>query len=48
MIFLMRAQNYWGGALKDKVLNAMAFWVIRPDSGDPVMTWLKVFEILIG
>lgn len=39
--------NYWGGELKDKVLNRDGVLVIRPDSGDPVMTLLKVFEILM-
>ncbi len=36
----------WGKELKDKVLQRNGTLVIRPDSGDPVTTLLKVFEIL--
>jgi nicotinamide phosphoribosyltransferase len=36
----------WGTKFKDQVLNRNATLVIRPDSGDPVQTLLKVFEIL--
>lgn len=38
--------NYWGGELKDIVLNRKGTLVIRPDSGDPVLTLLRVFDIL--
>lgn len=36
----------WGKELKDKILARNGRLVIRPDSGDPVQTLLKVFEIL--
>lgn len=36
----------WGKELKDKILQRNGRLVIRPDSGDPVLTLLKVFEIL--
>lgn len=39
-------EEYWGEELKEKILNRDGTLVIRPDSGDPVMTLLKVFEIL--
>ncbi len=39
-------EEYWGDQLKDKVLEREGVLVIRPDSGDPVMTLLKVFEVL--
>lgn len=39
--------DYWGAELKDKVMERNGTLVIRPDSGDPVMTLLKVFEILL-
>lgn len=39
--------NYWGGELKDKILKRDGVLVIRPDSGDPLRTLLKVFEILM-
>lgn len=38
--------DYWGTELKDQLLNRDGTLVIRPDSGDPVATLLKVFEIL--
>lgn len=38
--------DYWGGELKDIVLNRKGTLVIRPDSGDPVLTLLRVFDIL--
>jgi nicotinamide phosphoribosyltransferase len=38
--------NLWGGELKDKVLQRNGTLVIRPDSGDPTRTLLKVFELL--
>ena len=39
--------QYWGTELKDLVLSRDGVLVIRPDSGDPVFTLLKVFEILL-
>jgi nicotinamide phosphoribosyltransferase len=39
-------ENLWGGALKDKILNRAGVLVIRPDSGDPIMTLQKIFELL--
>lgn len=36
----------WGKELKDKILSRNGRLVIRPDSGDPVQTLLRVFEIL--
>jgi len=39
-------EEYWGGALKEEILSRKGTLVIRPDSGDPVMTLLKIFEIL--
>lgn len=40
-------KEYWGQKLKDVVLNREGTLVIRPDSGDPVFTLLKVFDILM-
>jgi nicotinamide phosphoribosyltransferase len=37
---------YWGTELRDEILNRDGTLVIRPDSGDPIMTLLKIFEIL--
>jgi nicotinamide phosphoribosyltransferase len=39
-------ENYWGGELKEQVLQRKGTLVIRPDSGDPVKTLLKVFDLL--
>jgi nicotinamide phosphoribosyltransferase len=39
-------KEYWGGELKEEILNREGTLVIRPDSGDPIMTLLKIFEIL--
>jgi nicotinamide phosphoribosyltransferase len=39
-------ENYWGDELKEQVLQRKGTLVIRPDSGDPVKTLLKVFELL--
>ncbi|MEN7550932.1 nicotinate phosphoribosyltransferase [Rapidithrix thailandica] len=39
-------ENYWGEELKTEILDREGTLVIRPDSGDPVMTLLKIFEIL--
>jgi nicotinamide phosphoribosyltransferase len=36
----------WGKEFKDKILQRNGTLVIRPDSGDPVQTLLKVFEML--
>jgi nicotinamide phosphoribosyltransferase len=36
----------WGRELKNKILQRNGTLVIRPDSGDPVKTLLKVFEML--
>jgi len=38
--------EYWGEELKQIVLNRDGTLVIRPDSGDPVLTLLRVFDIL--
>jgi nicotinamide phosphoribosyltransferase len=40
--------DYWGTELKDLVLSRDGVLVIRPDSGDPVFTLLKVFDILLN
>ncbi len=40
--------EYWGEDLKDLVLSREGTLVIRPDSGDPVFTLLKVFDILFS
>ena len=39
-------EEYWGEELKEQILNRDGSLVIRPDSGDPAMTLLKIFEIL--
>jgi len=39
-------ENYWGGELRDQILKRNGTLVIRPDSGDPVTTLLKVFDLL--
>ncbi|MBL6446959.1 nicotinate phosphoribosyltransferase [Fulvivirga sp. 29W222] len=39
-------EEYWGENLKAQVLDREGVLVIRPDSGDPVMTLLNVFDIL--
>jgi len=38
----------WGGILRDKIVAAGGTLVIRPDSGDPVDTTLKVLNILVN
>ncbi|HEX5150268.1 MAG TPA: nicotinate phosphoribosyltransferase [Parafilimonas sp.] len=38
--------EYWGGELKETILKREGVLVIRPDSGDPVLTLLRVFDIL--
>ncbi|RAW02333.1 nicotinate phosphoribosyltransferase [Pseudochryseolinea flava] len=39
-------ENYWGSQFKQQILERDGRLVIRPDSGDPVKTLLKVFDIL--
>lgn len=39
-------EEYWGEEFKERILQRNGTLVIRPDSGDPVNTLLKVFEIL--
>lgn len=44
---ILRACNdYWGGILRDKIIQRDGRLVIRPDSGDPVETLRQVFKIL--
>lgn len=38
--------DLWGTEFKDQILKRDGRLVIRPDSGDPVMTLLRIFEIL--
>ncbi|QEC79453.1 nicotinate phosphoribosyltransferase [Mucilaginibacter ginsenosidivorax] len=38
--------EYWGTELREEILNRDGTLVIRPDSGDPVMTLLAIFNIL--
>jgi nicotinamide phosphoribosyltransferase len=38
--------DYWGTELRELILNRQGTLVIRPDSGDPIMTLIKIFEIL--
>lgn len=40
--------EYWGEVLKEEILKRDGTLVIRPDSGDPVMTLLEIFEILFN
>ncbi|HEY0611430.1 MAG TPA: nicotinate phosphoribosyltransferase, partial [Chitinophaga sp.] len=40
-------EQYWGNELKEQILSRDGTLVIRPDSGDPVRTLLKVFDILM-
>jgi nicotinamide phosphoribosyltransferase len=44
---LKACSEYWGEELRDLILSREGTLVIRPDSGDPVTTLLKVFEILM-
>jgi nicotinamide phosphoribosyltransferase len=39
-------RDYWGIALRDKILSRDGRLVIRPDSGDPVQTLKQIFHIL--
>jgi len=41
-------EEYWGEELKEEILKRDGTLVIRPDSGDPVMTLLEIFEILFN
>ncbi len=38
--------DYWGGKLRDKVLNRKGTLVVRPDSGDPVKVVVEVLNAL--
>jgi nicotinamide phosphoribosyltransferase len=40
-------ENLWGGEFKEQILKRKGTLVIRPDSGDPVKTLEKVFDILM-
>ena len=40
------AEEYWGKELKTSILEREGTLVIRPDSGDPIKTLLKLFDIL--
>jgi nicotinamide phosphoribosyltransferase len=39
-------ENLWGTAFKEQILQRNGTLVIRPDSGDPVQTLTKIFDIL--
>ena len=39
-------REYWGSELNEEILNRQGTLVIRPDSGDPIMTLLEIFKIL--
>ncbi|SDD40787.1 nicotinamide phosphoribosyltransferase [Mucilaginibacter pineti] len=39
-------KEYWGDELRNEILNRKGTLVIRPDSGDPIMTLLEIFKIL--
>lgn len=39
-------RNIWGGTLRRKILERNGRLVVRPDSGDPVVSTLKVMEAL--
>jgi nicotinamide phosphoribosyltransferase len=41
-------EEYWGTELRDEILKRKGTLVIRPDSGDPIMTLLEIFEILFA
>lgn len=45
---LRACTEYWGTELKQQILSRNGVLVIRPDSGDPVFTLLKVFAILMN
>ncbi len=40
--------DYWGGEFRERILDREGTLVVRPDSGDPVKTLLKVFDILFA
>jgi nicotinamide phosphoribosyltransferase len=40
--------EYWGGVLREQILSRDGVLVIRPDSGDPIFTLLKVFALLMN
>lgn len=39
-------EQYWGGILKDQVIDLDSMLVVRPDSGDPVVVVTQVVETL--
>lgn len=39
-------EKIWGSGLRNEVINRQGTVVVRPDSGDPIQTNLKVLEIL--
>lgn len=39
-------ENYWGGELRDRIMNGDQRVVIRPDSGDPVVTTQRIMYAL--
>lgn len=39
-------EQYWGEDLKNQIMERDGRLVIRPDSGDPVKTLLKIYDIL--
>lgn len=41
-------EDYWGEDLKNQILERDGRLVIRPDSGDPIQTLLKIFDILFN
>lgn len=41
-------EEYWGTALKEQILKRDGTLVIRPDSGDPIQTLLRIFDILMN
>ena len=43
---LRACEELWGTQLREKVLNLNGRLVIRPDSGDPVQTLKRIFNIL--
>ncbi|MFB6455853.1 nicotinate phosphoribosyltransferase [Chitinophaga sp. Hz27] len=40
-------EQYWGTELKEQILSRQGTLVIRPDSGDPIQTLLRIFQILM-
>lgn len=40
-------RDYWGKELREQVLSRNGVTIIRPDSGDPVKTPIRVLEILM-